>query len=163
MKLGLVVAAALWGLAAQPADDRFPLLTRLSIPVAALPPGCSIPPAVRLPIPGAENRRVTTDPRAFVLVDKLLTERYGKHVAAAYYAVYKEANELGVMGWAFDTPASAKEAHGRLADKYPDRFRWWRKGKYVICLWRDAGTTDKCLDAFAAFIQKAVDDFGTPL
>ena len=49
------------------------------------------------------------------------------------------------MGWAFDTPGSAKEAHGRLTDKYPERFRWWRKGKDVACLWRDAGTTDKCL------------------
>src|SRR5687767_14128807 len=110
MRSGIFVVATLSGLAAscgatelaaQTLDDRFPLLARLSIPEGALPPGCSIPEAPRFPIKGVKNRRITTDPHAFILIDETLTETFGNHIEAAYYAVYEEGNELGVMGWAF--------------------------------------------------------------
>jgi hypothetical protein len=171
MKPAIFVVAALSGLAAfcgatepaaQSLDERFPLLAQLSIPESALPLGCSIPEDPRSPIKGVKNRRVTTDPRAFFFIDREMTKRFGKHIEAAYFAVYEEGGELGVMGWAFATPAAAKDGHDRLAEKYQDRFRLWRTGKYVVCLWRDTGTTDTCHQAFAAFIQTKVDAFGTP-
>ena len=165
MKPAIFVVATLSGLAAfcgaaepaaQSLDERFPLLAQLSIPEGALPAGCSIPEDPKFPIKGVKNRRITTDPRAFLFIDEETTKRLGKHIEAAYFAVYKEGGELGVMAWAFDTPAAAKDGHGRLAAKYQDRFRLWRQGKYVVCLWRDTGTTDKCHQAFAAFIQTKV-------
>jgi serine/threonine protein kinase len=139
---------------AEPVDIRFPLLAQLSIPERDLPPGCWIPPSPRFPVEGVTNRRVTTDPRAFILVTEELTEPFQTHIAAAYYAVYEEKGELGVLAWAFDTPQSAQNAHRRLTTEYPDRFRWWIKDHYVVALWRDQGTSDECHDAFATFIQK---------
>jgi hypothetical protein len=88
-----------------------------------------------------------------------LTERFGKHIRAAHYSVYKEGGEIGVFGWAFDSPDTAKEAHEVLAKRVGDRFRWWRHEQYLIGLWRDTGTSDKCLQHFEAFIQKEVDGF----
>lgn len=156
---GLIASCFAAEVPAQTLDDRFPLLAQLSVPQGALPPGCSIPQDPQFPIEGVKNRRVTTDPRAFILLSEELTEPFKKHIEAAYYAVYEEGNELGVFGWAFHKPQSAKDAHNRLTTKYPDRFRWWRKDQYVICLWRDQGTTDKCFEAFTAFLQKKVAEF----
>lgn len=169
MKPGIFVVATLSGLAAfcgaaepdaQSLDERFPLLAQLSIHESALPPGCSIPEDPEFPIKGVKNRRITTDPRAFIFIDEETTKRVEKHIEATYFAVYKEGGEIGVMAWAFDTPGTAKDGHGRLTAKYQDRFRLWKQGKYVVCLWRDTGTTDKCQQAFADFIQMRVDDFG---
>jgi hypothetical protein len=137
--------------------DRFPLLAALSLPESALPPGCVIPLRPRFPLEGAENRRVTTDPRAFVLVDEELTRPFRAHLRAAYYSVYREKGELGVFGWAFDDDRPAADAHGRLAKKFPD-FRWWHRGRYVVCLWRDRGTSDGCFRAFEVFVRRKVQE-----
>jgi predicted esterase len=141
------------------ADQQWPLLSRLSVPESALPPKCSIPEHPRSPIKGVANRRVTIDPRAFVLIGDELTQRFRKRIKAAYYAVYEEGNEIGIMGWAFDTLDSAKDAHTALTEEFGDKFRSWQREQYVICLWRDTGTSDKCFQHFEAFIQKQVDDF----
>ena len=143
----------------QSVDAQFPLLARLSIPASELPANCTIPEKPRFPIKGIVNRRVTTDSKAIVLDGDELTERFGKHIRAAYYSVYKEGGEIGVFGWAFDSPDTAKEVHEVLAEKVGDRFRWWRHEQYLIGLWRDMGTSDKCFQHFEAFIQKEVDGF----
>ena len=159
MVSAFVVFAAAAGVRAQTLDEQFPLLSRLSIPESGLPPNCSIPDKVRFPIEGAVNRRITTDSRAFVLVGDELTERFRKHIKAAYYSVYKEGSEIGIFGWAFDSPDAAKDAHTALKEKAGDKFRWWRRDQYVIGLWRDTGTSDQCFQHFEAFINKEVDGF----
>jgi hypothetical protein len=122
-----------------------------------------IPKDPKSPIEGVKNRQVTTDPRAFILLDEELTEPFKPKIQAAYYAVYEEGNELGIVGWAFDNPETAKAAHEKLTARFPDRFHWWLKDRYLIALWRDQGTSDKCLNAFAEFIQKKVEAFEPPV
>jgi hypothetical protein len=172
MRVGLFFVVALFGLvetrrAAEPdaksLEERFPLLAQLSIPKEQLPKGCTIPENPIFPIEGVKNRQVTTDPRAFILLDEELTEPFKPQIQAAYYAVYEEGNELGIVSWAFDKPESAKAAHEKLKVRFPDRFRFWVKYRYLIALWRDQGTSDACLKTFEEFIQKKVDAFKPPM
>ena len=144
-------------------EDRYPLLAQLSLPKDALPMGCSIPDHPNPPIKGLQNRRITTDSRAFIVIDDEVTKEFGKSVDAVYYAVYVEKNEIGILAWAFETPKLALDVHCVLTKKYAGRVELWRKDKYLICLWRDKGTTDKCFKHFKAFIQNKVDRFRTVL
>jgi hypothetical protein len=137
------------------AGDRFPLLARLTPPEAALPRGCCIPEG-RPPVKGLQNRSITTNTQAFLFVDRQLTELVGTNIQAMYYAVYREKGELGIFGWAFKTEEAAKQARDTLVVKHGDRFRVWLGQKYVLCLWRDVGTTDECFQCFEDFLTKRV-------
>jgi len=138
--------------------ERFPLLARLTPPETALPRDCSVAKGTP-PVEGLQNRSITTNPRAFLFVDHQLTEQVGTNIQAMYYAVYKEQGELGIFGWAFKTEAAARQARDKLVEQYGTRFRVWLSKQYVLCLWRDTGTTDECFQYFAAFLQKRVEDF----
>lgn len=133
--------------------ERYPLLTQLTLPESTLPPGCAVAKG-QPPIPGLENRAVTTNAQMFVLVDAGLTERFKTNVQAMYYGVYREKGELGIFGWAFQDEPSASEFHTKLQATHHDRFKVWRSQHYVICLWRDTGTTDECFQHFVRFLQK---------
>ena len=139
-------------------EQKYPLLARLSIPEEELPAGCKIPVNAKIPIKGVVNRKITTDPSTLILVKEELSERFQKQLRAAYYSVYKEEGEIGVMGWAFDSKESAKEAHKALIALLGDRFHWWQHDEYVIGLWRDPGTSDTCWKQFVSAIDKIIMD-----
>jgi hypothetical protein len=141
------------------ADDlkkKYPLLSRLDMPSDSLPQGCS-KPALQpdyFPVKGLRQCAISTDPRAIAALEKE-TRVGAKNIEAVYVAVYKEAGELGVIGWAFTRAEVAKEAYKNLTER--DRhFRIWLRGKFVIALWRDTGTTDQCMRQMAANIEGIV-------
>jgi hypothetical protein len=141
-------------------DRRFALLRSLTLVDKDLPPGCSVTKG-KPPIKGTQNRSITTDPQTFVFVDEELTKMFRPDLHAMYYAVYREAGELGIFGWTFATEDAARKAHDQLRKKHGDRFKLWLSKKEVVCLWRDIGTTDKCFQHFTDYVQKRVDEAKT--
>jgi hypothetical protein len=135
---------------------KYPLLARLDMPKDSLPPGCSKPDLQPddFPVKGLRQSAITTDARAITALDREAGVA-AKNTRAVYYAVYKEAGELGVIGWAFATEEVAKDAHQNVT-KRGRSFKIWRQGKYLITLWRDTGTTDRCMQQMAENIEAIV-------
>lgn len=148
-----------------PADapKEFPFLASLTIPKERLPQGCEVAklPADFLGLRGFQNQAVSTDPRLFVIADERLGDLLDpKLIQATCFGIYREKNDVGIVGWAFQSEEAAKGAHARLTDSYkqePDRMRFWRAGRHVAWLWRDRGTTDECFAALAKFVEERVD------
>lgn len=135
----------------------YPLLSRLDISENALPKGCT-KPNLRpedFPLKGIRQCTITTDPRAIAAMEKRHFKVGAKNIEAIYFAVYKEANELGVIGCAFINPEIAKKAYKNLT-KGQSFFKIWLSGKYVIVLWHDKGTTEKCMQQMKTLIEKVV-------
>ncbi|MBI5759764.1 MAG: hypothetical protein HZA46_14700 [Planctomycetales bacterium] len=135
---------------------KYPLLARLDMPKDSLPPGCSKPDLQPddFPVKGLRQSAITTDARAIAALDKVVRVE-AENTQAVYFAVYKEAGELGVIGWAFATEEVAKDAHQNVT-KRGRAFKIWRQGKYLITLWRDTGTTDRCMQQMAENIEAIV-------
>ena len=138
--------------------NRFPLLAQLTPPENTLPSGCVVSKGDS-PIKGLKNLTVTTNAETFVLTDGELTQQFGTNVQAMYYAVYREKGELGILAWAFKTENQAQQVRDKIKEKNGDRFTLWTKKHYVICLWRDVGTTDECFKFFKDFLQSRVELF----
>ncbi|MGD9646883.1 MAG: hypothetical protein AB7U73_14300 [Pirellulales bacterium] len=159
----LLIAAA-----AVPIDTPkvFPFLAGLAIPPDRLPAGCTIAelPKNFLGVEGFENQWVSTDPRLFAMGDERLPKLLDPtKIEAVYFGIYRERNDVGVIGWAFHSAADAKAAHARLSESYkqePERMRFWRSGRHVVWLWRDPGTSDACYAALARFVEERVDAAG---
>jgi hypothetical protein len=159
MKLGVILF--LWMFvgnfrvaAADVESNRFVLLSRLTPDKSMLPPGCSISEG-RPPMEGLANRSITTDPRHFFLPDHGLTDMAKTNVQAMYLSAYREKGELGIFAWGFRTETGAKEAHAALL-KRRDDVKLWLRGRTLVCLWRDIGTTDDCFKWFETFVAKQV-------
>ncbi len=83
-----------------------------------------------------------------------------KVVRACYFGIYREKDDIGIIGWAFASEDDARKTHKALAASYakePERFRLWHEKKYVIWLWRDPGTTDLCFQHFEQFVTSRVE------
>ena len=139
--------------------NKYPVLARLTPPKKELPANCKAP---ELPdnVPrfeGLKNRSITVDPKFFLIGDERLEDLLdSKAIKATYYAIYRERHACGIIGWAFATDDDAKKAHNALAASYANeksRFRLWHTGKYVVWLWRDPGTSDKCFQFFEQYVN----------
>ena len=145
------------------APQGFPFLAGLTIPKERLPQGCEVAklPADFLGLRGFQNQAVSTDPRLFVIADERLGDLLDpKLIQATCFGIYREKNDIGIVGWAFQSEEAAKAAHSKLVESYkqePDRMRFWRAGQHVVWLWRDRGTTDECFAALAKFVEERVD------
>jgi len=135
------------------------LLARPDIPPESLPKGCSKPDLQPedFPIEGIRQGAIAVDSRA---ITALAQDRRGpkvgaENIHAVYFASYREGNELGVVGYAFADAQVAKDAYKNMAKEHDD-YRVWLRGKYVIWLWRDTGTTDKCMREMALIIDRIV-------
>jgi hypothetical protein len=165
----LTIALALIPAPARSADDaapKYPLLAQLSPREDDLPAGCKIA-KIRdgdTPVKGMKNRAITTDAKAFLIVDERHKDLLdAKLIEAMYVGIYREKRDIGVIAWAFKTEDAAKRAHQKLADSYAkeaERFRFWRTKKNVVWLWRDPGTTDDCFRYFETFIEAVLTSFG---
>jgi hypothetical protein len=150
---------------AAPADapKEFPFLASLAIPKERLPQGCEVArlPADFLGLRGFKNQAVSTDPRLFVVADERLGELLNpKLIQATCFGIYREKNDIGIVGWAFQSEEAARQAYDKLTESYqqePDRMRFWRAGRHVVWLWRDPGTSDECFAKLAKFVEERVD------
>jgi hypothetical protein len=137
---------------------EYGLLAQLSLPKDKLPEGCEIrdDPKKRV-----KNRSIITDPKVLgAVIDDFDGLFDLETLEAAYLAVYKEKNELGVFGWRFRTADAATAAHKKLKQQFAkesERTRLWLMNKDVVWLWRDPGTTDECFEHFEKFLQARVD------
>ena len=141
----------------QDLKKKYPLLARLDIPTDSLPKGCTKPDLQPddFPLEGLRQCAIITDSLAITAMDKRATKVGANNIDAMYYAIYKEAGELGVVGFAFNNSQVAKNAYENLI-KDDDGFRTWLRGKYVIRIWRDIGTTDECMQQMAAIIERII-------
>lgn len=140
-------------------DAKYPRLAALKLPAELLPAGCSLetlPDNVK-ELQGLKNGQITTDPRFFLIGDERLTKLLdGKQIEAVYFGLYKEKNELGVIGWACINEAAAKSTREKLAESYKNelnRFRLWQVDKCVVWLWRDPGVSDRCFNRLETVVQ----------
>ena len=138
---------------------KYPVLARLTPSKEELPPKCQI---LEIPndipeLKGLKNLAITVEPKHFLIADKQLQDIIdAKMVQAAYFAIYREGNELGVMGWAFASAEDAKVTHQKLSETYgkdQERFRLWQVDQHVVWLWRDSGTSNSCFESFERFLN----------
>ena len=154
---------------AAPVDSQkeFPFLAGLTVPVERLPNDCrpaDTPPGGRWD--GLKNLEVTTNPRLFIIGDRLRKVLDRTTIQAAYCGLYSEPTnpgdnrkDLGIFGWAFRSEAAAKDAQARLTEfckQEAGSMRLWRAGRHVVWLWRDPGTSDECFAALAKFVEERV-------
>ncbi len=150
------------------APKEFPFLAGLTVPGDRLPKDCrptDKPPGGRWD--GLRNLELTTNPRLFIIGDRLRKVLDRTTIQAAYCGLYSESTnpgdprkDLGIFGWAFHSEAAAKEAQAKLAEFYKREsanMRLWRINEHVVLLWRDRGTTDACFTALAKFVQERVE------
>lgn len=163
MNVGAVLAVLLLTPSAPvDAPKEFPFLASLTIPRERLPEGCVVAkvPADALGVAGFKNQAVSTDPRLFVIADERLGDLLDpKLIQATCFGIYREKNDVGIVGWAFQSEDAARQAYEKLTDSYkqePDRMRFWRAGRHVVWLWRDPGTSDECFAKLAKFIEERV-------
>lgn len=140
-------------------DAEYPLLAALKLPAESLPAGCVLQeiPANVKKLQGFKNGQITTDPRFFSIGEEHVTKLFdAKQIEAVYFGIYKERNELGIVGWACTDLAAAKAMREKLAegDKNElDRFRLWQVDRCVAWLWRDPGVSDRCFKRLEAVLQ----------
>jgi hypothetical protein len=142
---------------AQDLKKRHPLLAQFDIPTESLPKGCSKPDLQPedFPIEGIRQGAITTDSRAIAaLAEDTRGPKVGaENIEAIYFACYREGNDIGIVGFAFANTQVAKQAYKSLKKRNDDDSRVWRRGKYTIWLWRDIGTTDRCMREMALIID----------
>jgi hypothetical protein len=110
------------------APQVFPFLTSLAVPKDRLLAGCQVPelPANFLGLGDFKNQVVSTDPRLFIVGDRLRKVLDRTTMQAAYFGLYREPSEpghgrkdLGIFGWAFRSETAAKDAHTKLSRRQP--------------------------------------------
>lgn len=159
----LVVVATVSLSRADEKDDElaieYPVLARLTPPKDKLPPNCKIQeiPADVRELEHLENLAITVDSKLFLIGDARLEKLIDKKtINAAYFGLYREKNDCGVIGWAFSNVENAQKAHKAMAESYSnekERFRLWQFNEYVVWLWRDPGTTDECFESFERYVS----------
>ncbi len=162
--LSMLVSAA-----AVPVDrpKEFPFLAGLTVPGDLLPKGCrptDKPPGGRWD--GLKNLEVTTNPRLFIIGDKLRKVLDRTTIQAAYCGLYCEPTkpgdsrkDLGIFGWAFRSESAAKDAQARLTELFKQesvKLRIWRVKEHVVFLWADSSTSDECFKALEKFVEEHV-------
>ncbi|MBX9790071.1 MAG: hypothetical protein K2Y37_14235 [Pirellulales bacterium] len=149
------------------APREFPFLAGLTVPLDRLPKDCrpaDSPPGGG-PWQGLKNLQVTTNPRLFFIGDRLSKVLDRTKIQAAYTGLYRQRldpgegdrTHLGVLGWAFESQAAAKDAHAKLTEFYKQesaRMRLWRVNEHVVFVWGDQGTSAECFAALARFVDE---------